>query len=92
MRIDPLCPLPELLSHWSGAGAFFSTSPQLNPVHPRELSRTGDLLILIGPEGGWDPQEEQLMFQRGFVPASLGETILRTETAAIVATALCLLI
>jgi 16S rRNA (uracil1498-N3)-methyltransferase len=49
------------------------------------------LLILIGPEGGWDAQEEKLMKDRGFIPASLGKTVLRVETAAIVAAALRLL-
>lgn len=91
MRIDPLCPLPELLKKWTGAGVFFTTSPACNPVHPSQLPKTGQFLIAIGPEGGWDDSEEQLMLQRGWIPASLGETILRVETAAVAAAAICLL-
>ena len=42
-------------------------------------------LILIGPEGDFSEEEVTKALQKGFVPVSLGETRLRTETAAIVA-------
>lgn len=42
-------------------------------------------LILIGPEGDFDPAEIRLALQNGFVPVSLGQSRLRTETAGIVA-------
>ena len=42
-------------------------------------------LILIGPEGDFSPNEIKLALQKDFTPVSLGETRLRTETAAIVA-------
>lgn len=42
--------------------------------------------IFIGPEGGWDPAELDLMRAATFTPANLGPRILRAETAAIVAT------
>jgi len=45
-------------------------------------------IICIGPEGGWTGQEHQELVQSGFQPASLGPQILRTETAALVVTAL----
>ena len=44
-----------------------------------------DLLILIGPEGDFDPSEIQLALQNGFVPVTLGNSRLRTETAGLVA-------
>jgi 16S rRNA (uracil1498-N3)-methyltransferase len=51
-------------------------------------SRLGQEIILaIGPEGGWSDDELQLLRNEGWVSASLGPTILRAETAAIVATA-----
>jgi 16S rRNA (uracil1498-N3)-methyltransferase len=44
--------------------------------------------LAIGPEGGWT-EDEQLSFRNaGWTPASLGNTILRVETAAIAATAI----
>lgn len=45
-------------------------------------------LILIGPEGDFTEQEAQLALEKNFKTISLGNTILRTETAAIYATAI----
>lgn len=41
------------------------------------------ILFAIGPEGGWDPEEAELLQSGGFLPVSLGDTILRSETAAL---------
>jgi 16S rRNA (uracil1498-N3)-methyltransferase len=41
--------------------------------------------IFIGPEGDFTTEEVQLAVKQGFVPVSLGENRLRTETAALVA-------
>jgi len=43
------------------------------------------ILILVGPEGDFSPKEVALAIEQGFTPVTLGETRLRTETAAIVA-------
>ncbi len=43
--------------------------------------------ILIGPEGDFTKKEIELALQHDFVPVSLGENRLRTETAAVVAAA-----
>jgi len=53
------------------------------------LVETGDAVTLaVGPEGGWADGELTWFCEAGWVAASLGDTILRAETAAIVATAL----
>lgn len=44
-----------------------------------------NVLIIIGPEGDFSTAEIQLAIQHDFIPISLGESRLRTETAAIVA-------
>jgi 16S rRNA (uracil1498-N3)-methyltransferase len=41
------------------------------------------ILVLIGPEGDFTPQEIGEAFQSGFQPVSLGDSVLRVETAAI---------
>src|SRR5580692_5648847 len=52
---------------------------------------TGDEIALaIGPEGGWAEAELTWFYETGWTAASLGATILRAETAAIVATAVAL--
>lgn len=52
--------------------------------------RPSALTLAIGPEGGWTADELQWFRDSGWTSASLGDTILRAETAAIVATALVL--
>lgn len=44
-----------------------------------------DYCMLIGPEGDFSPKEVELALRQGFVPVSLGESRLRTETAAMAA-------
>lgn len=44
--------------------------------------------VLIGPEGGFSDEEVRLAMEHGFVPVSLGDARLRTETAAIVSCAM----
>jgi len=44
-----------------------------------------DVLILIGPEGDFSNDEVELAIKEGFIPVSLGDSRLRTETAALVA-------
>jgi 16S rRNA (uracil1498-N3)-methyltransferase len=44
-----------------------------------------DILVLIGPEGDFSPDEITLAKQHGFQEISLGSSRLRTETAALAA-------
>jgi 16S rRNA (uracil1498-N3)-methyltransferase len=45
------------------------------------------LALAVGPEGGWTEEEVKMLESAGWKSVSLGETILRTETAAIVGVA-----
>lgn len=60
---------------WSFVEGFGSLKPQ-------------SVALLIGPEGGFSPEEVEMAQGVGFLPVSLGPRIMRTETAAIVAAAL----
>jgi 16S rRNA (uracil1498-N3)-methyltransferase len=59
----------------------------LRDVLPASAS---EAVLAVGPEGGWTDDELRWFCESGWTAASLGETILRAETAAIVATALAL--
>jgi 16S rRNA (uracil1498-N3)-methyltransferase len=48
------------------------------------LNKGANSLILIGPEGDFSSKEIELATKQGFSTVSLGESRLRTETAAIV--------
>ena len=45
--------------------------------------------LLIGPEGGFTGEEEEMVEQAGFIAVNLGSRILRTETAVIAAISVC---
>ena len=51
----------------------------------QSISLTDSVLMLIGPEGDFTPEEIKLAISHNYQPISLGNTRLRTETAAIVA-------
>ena len=46
-----------------------------------------DVIVMIGPEGDFSREEAELALQAGFIPVHLGASRLRTETAALAATA-----
>ncbi|AWA30666.1 16S rRNA (uracil(1498)-N(3))-methyltransferase [Flavobacterium magnum] len=50
-----------------------------------QLQPDTDCTLLIGPEGDFSEKEITLAVEQNFMPVTLGETRLRTETAAIVA-------
>ena len=51
----------------------------------KKLKPKTDVTILIGPEGDFSVKEIKMAIQNKFIPVTLGETRLHTETAAIVA-------
>ena len=63
---------------------------------PREQRRAlaqeyhpgSNVQVLIGPEGDFSPEEVQAALAAGFIPVTLGESRLRTETAAVMACAI----
>jgi 16S rRNA (uracil1498-N3)-methyltransferase len=54
----------------------------------KPLSAGSGIVLAVGPEGGWADEELKAFQQAEWVSASLGNTILRAETAAIAATAI----
>lgn len=59
--------------------------PELIKQHHSSSAR--EIVVLIGPEGDFSAAETTLAQQSGYIPVSLGNTILRTETAALFACA-----
>lgn len=51
----------------------------------REYKPGSSVAVLIGPEGDFAPEEIKMTLDSGFVPVTLGDNRLRTETAALVA-------
>lgn len=59
----------------------------LTPMSPLLTSSHGSQAVLIGPEGGWSDDEQQLAVLAGVKPAGLGANILRADTAVVAALA-----
>jgi 16S rRNA (uracil1498-N3)-methyltransferase len=71
--------LPEDLTRvclWEGAR---------EPAGPWLSKGAGGLALMVGPEGGMEVEEVDCARALGFAVVSLGSTILRTETAVVVA-------
>ena len=81
--------LPDLLADWPAGRKLVAAIERAEaPPPPRGLPCAA---LLIGPEGGFSPNELDLLRSRPFlVPASLGPRVLRAETAAIAGLALLL--
>jgi 16S rRNA (uracil1498-N3)-methyltransferase len=54
----------------------------------KDYSKSSSAQILIGPEGDFSPEEIKAALQLNYLPVTLGQTRLRTETAGIVAAAI----
>ena len=87
-QIHPVIHLPTLLVQ-ERLGALFILSPEAaTPLadHP-ELAKAS-IHVLVGPEGGFSENEMRLIKSYDHVyPISLGNTVLRTETAVTAALA-----
>ena len=69
---------PEVL------GLFFHHLPLANEsLHGYLSKRFGMVVLAIGPEGGFSSNETERFLTAGFKPFTIGDTILRTETAAL---------
>jgi 16S rRNA (uracil1498-N3)-methyltransferase len=62
--------------------------PLLRILENETSEAAREILLAIGPEGGWTPAELTLFTKAGWHSASLGPRILRVETAAIAALAI----
>lgn len=61
-------------------------NPRGKPFLPDALSDNQDsCVVMIGPEGDFSTEEVKAAIKEGFIPISLGESRLRSETAALAA-------
>lgn len=48
-----------------------------------DFNNVKNVIFVIGPEGGIDDKERLYFIEKGFIPVSIGDNILRTETASL---------
>jgi 16S rRNA (uracil1498-N3)-methyltransferase len=101
MRVGELTEVARFVRELGGAGWYFSTVPGAVPVGEAmalgqrgpqagrlNAARVEEMNFLIGPEGGWTEGEVAMFREAGVTGVSLGDTILRVETAAVAAAVL----
>jgi 16S rRNA (uracil1498-N3)-methyltransferase len=86
---------PEATLAVAGRVAAASLAILLDPGAPDALSSIplparGEIIVIVGPEGGVSPAEAGSLTGAGAVPARLGPTVLRSSSAGAVAAALTL--
>jgi 16S rRNA (uracil1498-N3)-methyltransferase len=78
----------DVQKSWGGLKLVASLQPDARPLHAviadaRQTGTWNNVTVLIGPEGDFTPSEIGTLRSAGYLPVSLGPTILRTETAAL---------
>jgi 16S rRNA (uracil1498-N3)-methyltransferase len=85
LLVPPL-PLAAAVSGAQGAPVRLlahAGAPALSLVQPAIASRPSEIVLAVGPEGGFTEEEIAAAGAAGFLPVGLGPTVLRTETAAL---------
>jgi len=78
--------LREFLEFAPSGDTYITHSENYDQPHLKSLISPGkNYIIMIGPEGGFSPEEVQMANNKGVISVSLGQNRLRTETAGLVA-------
>jgi 16S rRNA (uracil1498-N3)-methyltransferase len=77
----------ELVARPSACTRIMLVEPasSANSRRLREVPEAKDVTLLVGPEGGWDPEEIQTAAGTGIILATLGQQTLRADAAPLVA-------
>jgi 16S rRNA (uracil1498-N3)-methyltransferase len=87
-RLNPMVSFKEFLDQNHKGDTLIAHCEQGEKVAINKLDNpNSDYTICIGPEGDFRPEEITLAHEKGFKALSLGNSRLRTETAALVAVA-----
>ncbi len=87
--LNPITGFAEMVTTTKAACNAIAHCYPLDKQDFRTLcSDFSDILVLIGPEGDFSPEEVDMAIAKGFIPVSLGESRLRTETAGIMVCAI----
>lgn len=84
--IESTAPFAKIIQSETSVRLFLDEEPEAPPILsclPKDLAAQSAVELLLGPEGGWTDEEHASAVARGWQACSLGNTVLRAETAAI---------
>ncbi len=85
-KLNPLTSFEQLIANAQADKCFIAHCYKEDKRELKdEIERGKSVLILIGPEGDFSEEEIRVALSAGYIPVSLGNTRLRTETAGVVA-------
>lgn len=85
-KLNSITSLKELVMSNKTENRFIAYCDDFQKDHLKDLvKKEKNVLVLIGPEGDFSPDEVEFAVKNGYQVVSLGESRLRTETAGIVA-------
>ncbi len=85
-QINEAIPFKEFIKNdFTGSCFIAHCEEQDKKSFKNEIQKNTNITILIGPEGDFSPSEIKTALDKNFTPVTLGESRLRTETAALVA-------
>jgi 16S rRNA (uracil1498-N3)-methyltransferase len=64
-----------------GGTAYVLHEEASTPLAGGDLPAAGDVLVIVGPEGGIAPGEVESLTRAGALPVRLGSTVLRSSSA-----------
>lgn len=91
-QLDELTPVEQLMREPFDGVRCIAYCDELLPREQRQTLASAykpgsDVMVLIGPEGDFSPEEVLVARESGFAPVTLGDSRLRTETAGMMAVA-----
>ena len=84
-KINEAIPLKDFLKQDFEGNKYIAHCKESKKVELKNEMKENKTLILIGPEGDFSPLEIEMALQNQYKAVNLGNTRLRTETAALVA-------
>ena len=82
-KVENIISIKELPQIPNKLKLICSLNDKTKPLNKYLNKETEEVLVVIGPEGGFTEKEESYLLDNDFLPVSLGKRVMRVETAAI---------
>lgn len=83
MQVSELASLEQFLTSDQAEGPILLCHPDAGQSLAEVAQGQPHLSLLVGPEGGWSPEEQELALRHGATAVRFGSRVLRTETAGL---------